>query len=73
MPEAAVYSFAGVTKVFVVSGGKASERLVSSGARSGDMVEVIGNVKAGEQVAVDKLGALFDGALVVVEAAAKAK
>lgn len=73
VPEAAVYSFAGVTKVFVVAGGKASERHVSTAARSGDMVEVIGNVKAGDEVALDKLGALFDGAPAVVEGAAKAK
>ncbi|MBI5888261.1 MAG: efflux RND transporter periplasmic adaptor subunit [Deltaproteobacteria bacterium] len=73
VPEAAVYSFAGVTKVFVVSGGKASERRVSTASSSGDMVEVIGDIKAGDNVALNKLGALFDGAPVVVEAPVKVK
>jgi RND family efflux transporter MFP subunit len=62
VPSEAVTSIAGITKVFVVANGKAVERLVRPGARQGTWVEIPGNVKAGEPVAVTNLAALFNGA-----------
>jgi cobalt-zinc-cadmium efflux system membrane fusion protein len=62
VPSEAVTSIAGITKVFVVTNGKAAERLVRPGARQGTWVEIPGNVKAGEAVAVTNLAALFNGA-----------
>ncbi len=68
VPAGAIYSFAGVTKVFVIKDGVASERLVKTGARLGDLVEVKGDVRPGDDVAVSNLLNLFDGALVAPEA-----
>jgi RND family efflux transporter MFP subunit len=62
VPSEAVTSIAGITKVFVVTDGKAVERLVKPGTRQGTWVEIPGNVKAGEAVAVTNLAALFNGA-----------
>ncbi len=66
-PEAAIYSSAGVVKVFVIRGASAHEKLVktiSRQAASGmpGMIEIIGEVKAGEAVAVSNLHNLYDGA-----------
>jgi len=62
VPESAVSYFAGITRVFVVADGKASERAVSLGARKDGLVEVVEGVQAGEQVATSGLGQLHDGA-----------
>ena len=69
VPGAAVTSIAGITKVFVVTNGKAVERVVKPGARQGTWVEIPGGVKPGETVAVTNLAALFDGAPVEPAAA----
>ncbi|MBI5901883.1 MAG: efflux RND transporter periplasmic adaptor subunit [Deltaproteobacteria bacterium] len=66
VPEAAVYSFAGVTKVFVIEGDIAHERQVRTGVRDGDMIEVMGDVKPGNTVAASGLSALYEGAKVSV-------
>lgn len=66
VPEGAVYSFAGVTKVFVISGDTAHERQVKTGVRDGEMIEVIGDVKPGDTVAASGLSALYEGARVSV-------
>jgi RND family efflux transporter MFP subunit len=62
VPSEAVTSIAGITKVFVVTAGKAVERLVKPGARQGTWVEIPDGVKAGDSVAVTNLTALFNGA-----------
>lgn len=68
VPEAAVYSLAGVNKVFVVSGGVASERSITAGQRKGGLVEIPGGaIRQGEVVAVSNLSNLFEGAKVGVK------
>jgi RND family efflux transporter MFP subunit len=62
VPSEAVTSTAGITKVFVVTNGKAAERLVKPGIRQGTWVEIPEGVKVGETVAVTNLAALFNGA-----------
>jgi RND family efflux transporter MFP subunit len=63
VPKAAVYTVAGLTKVFVIRDGKAVERRVPPGRAIGGGVEVPPDqVKPGDQVALDKLGLLYDGA-----------
>ena len=63
VPKAAIYAVAGLTKVFVIRDGKALERRVPPGRAIGDGIEVPADqVKPGEQVALDKLGLLYDGA-----------
>jgi RND family efflux transporter MFP subunit len=66
VPSEAVTSIAGITKVFVVTDGKAVERLVKPGTRQGTWVEIPAGVKAGEAVAVTNLAALFNGAPVAL-------
>lgn len=66
VPAEAVTYFVGITKVFVVTDGKAEERLVKPGTRQGGWVEVLEGVKAGEAVATTNLPQLFNGAPVTV-------
>lgn len=66
VPEAAISYFAGITRVFVVADGTASERMVALGARRDGLVEVVKGVRPGEQVATSGLGQLQDGAPVTV-------
>lgn len=66
VPEGAVYSFVGITKVFVIADGKAQERRVNTGTKSEGMIEALGNLAPGETVAISGLSTLFDGARVTV-------
>lgn len=66
VPDSAVYTFVGITKIFVIEGGKAHERLVKTGARDGAMVEILENLKPGEMVATTNLSNLFDGSQVKI-------
>ncbi|TAN61639.1 efflux RND transporter periplasmic adaptor subunit [bacterium] len=67
VPEQAVLSNAGVVKVFVIKDSTASERLVKTGARQADMIEINADVKEGDIVATTNLLNLFDGASVSVK------
>jgi membrane fusion protein (multidrug efflux system) len=69
VPAEAVIYFVGISKVFVVANGKASERVVRAGARQGQVVEIAEGVKPGETVAITNLAQLFDGAPVTTGAA----
>jgi RND family efflux transporter MFP subunit len=60
VPETALIRFAGLTKVITVENGKAKEKQVTTGKASGDRVEIVSGVKAGESV-VDKPGSLQQG------------
>ncbi|MEB2283548.1 MAG: hypothetical protein B6D46_07240 [Polyangiaceae bacterium UTPRO1] len=70
VPEKALTTFAGVTKVFVIADGKAEERIVRTGVAVGDRREIVDGVQRGEQVAVSNLERLEQGALVTVADAA---
>lgn len=61
VPAAAVQTTAGTSRVFVITGGKAEERIVTTGQTIGDLVEIVRGLKAGEQVATTNLGQLADG------------
>ncbi|MGE5285545.1 MAG: efflux RND transporter periplasmic adaptor subunit [Actinomycetota bacterium] len=65
VPASAVVTFAGLEKVFVVRDGKAVEQRIRTGRRSGDRVEILDGVAAGEPVVVDP-GNLVGGAPVTV-------
>ncbi len=70
VPETALTTFAGVTKVFVIAGGKAEERVVRTGvAAPGERREIADGVREGEQVAVTNLDRLENGAPVTTTAA----
>ena len=47
--------------VFVVVNGHAQLRIVKTGKRIGDEVELVSGVDAGEQVVMDGAGTLVDG------------
>jgi RND family efflux transporter MFP subunit len=68
VPENAVSTFAGLTKVFVLADGRAQERSVRLGRRQDGKVEIVEGVRPGEQVATSALAQLYDGAAVTVEA-----
>jgi multidrug efflux pump subunit AcrA (membrane-fusion protein) len=64
-PPGALFSVAGLSKLFVIEGGKVSERIVRTGTRGTDYVEIIEGVKAGDIVATSNLGNLQQGREVV--------
>jgi membrane fusion protein (multidrug efflux system) len=67
VPQQALVTFAGVTKVFVVQNDVARERVVQTGVRVGtNEVEISAGLKPGELVAVSGLTRLTDGAPVKV-------
>jgi len=50
VPASAIVSFAGIDKVIGVEHGKAVEKRVRTGRRSGDRVEIVEGIKPGEAV-----------------------
>jgi RND family efflux transporter MFP subunit len=52
VPASSVVTFAGIEKVVGVKDGKAVEKKVRTGRRSGDQVEIVDGVKAGDPVIV---------------------
>ena len=69
VPQEALTTFAGVTKLFVIKDGVAQERQVRTGTRgSGGLVEVTEGLAAGEQVATSGLAKLENGSAVTVRA-----
>jgi RND family efflux transporter MFP subunit len=65
VPTSTVVTFAGLEKVFVVKDGKALEKRIRTGRRSGDRVEILEGVAAGELVVADP-GSLVGGMPVTV-------
>jgi RND family efflux transporter MFP subunit len=61
VPAAAVRTIAGTSRVFVVSGDRAEERIVTVGQPVGDDVEITSGLKAGENIATTNLTQLADG------------
>lgn len=69
VPETAVSSVAGVTKVFVEVDGKAVERKVTVLRKRGADALLAGDLQAGDRVILTGIARLFDGAEVKVDAA----
>jgi len=57
-PPQAVFSVAGLDKLFVIESGRVNERIVRTGARGSDFVEILEGVKEGDAVATSNLGSL---------------
>ncbi|HVM95097.1 MAG TPA: efflux RND transporter periplasmic adaptor subunit [Candidatus Acidoferrales bacterium] len=71
VPQEALITFAGVTKLFVVRDGVAQEREVQTGTRGGNgLVEITEGIAASEQVAVSGITKLENGAAVAIKEAA---
>jgi RND family efflux transporter MFP subunit len=65
-PATAVRTTAGTARVFVLSGDRAEERIVTTGQAVGDQIEISSGLKAGERVAVSGVDQLVDGLRVTV-------
>lgn len=67
VPQQALATFAGITKVFVIDNDTARERVVETGVRVGtNEVEIVRGLKPGELVAISGLTRLNDGMRVQV-------
>jgi len=66
-PAAAVRTVAGTSRVFVVAGDKAEERIVTIGQPVGELVEITSGLKAGENVATSSVAQLADGVRVAAK------
>jgi RND family efflux transporter MFP subunit len=67
VPTSAVVTFAGIEKVITVEGGKAVEKVVMTGRRGADWVEIKSGVNVGQAVIVNP-GNLQSGQAVTVQA-----
>jgi len=68
VPQEAVISFAGVTKLFVVKDGKAIEREVHTGNRGGGgLIEIVDGIEPDDVVAISGLTKLENGVAVSVK------
>jgi RND family efflux transporter MFP subunit len=61
VPASAVRTIGTTARVFVVSGGRVEERIVTVGQPVEDLVEITTGLKAGERVATSKVAELVDG------------
>jgi membrane fusion protein (multidrug efflux system) len=61
IPRAGLYRYAGVSRIFVVTGNAITSREVKAGVEEGDMVEIAEGLAEHEQVAVSALDRLADG------------
>lgn len=66
VPRQAIYTVAGLTKLFVVRDGKSFEHKVQPGLVDGDWVEVSAAVQPGDKVAISNVQNLIDGGAVSV-------
>jgi RND family efflux transporter MFP subunit len=66
VPANAVRTTGSTSRVFVISGDKTEERLVTTGQTVGDLLEIPSGIKPGEQVATVNSEKLTDGARVTV-------
>jgi membrane fusion protein, multidrug efflux system len=66
VPAAAVRTVAGTARVFVVTGDRVEERIVTTGGGADGQVEITSGLQAGERVAAGGIEQLVDGVRVVV-------
>jgi RND family efflux transporter MFP subunit len=66
VPAGAIVSFAGIERVFVVDGGTLDERVVRTGRRIGERVEVLSGLKPGDQVVREATDRMAKGQRVTV-------
>ncbi|HXD74553.1 MAG TPA: efflux RND transporter periplasmic adaptor subunit, partial [Vicinamibacterales bacterium] len=61
VPESAVRVVSGTARVFVVNGDRAEERIVTTGQKVDNLVEIVTGLKPGERVATENVTQLVDG------------
>jgi RND family efflux transporter MFP subunit len=67
VPKAAVRTLSGTSRVYVIAGERAEERIVTIGQSVDDLVEITTGLKAGESVATSNVEKLSDGAHVTAQ------
>jgi RND family efflux transporter MFP subunit len=67
VPNAAVRTVAGTSRVYVIAGERAEERIVTVGQSADDLVEITTGLKAGENVATSNVDKLSDGSHVTTK------
>ena len=67
VPSTAIETVAGTSRVYVVKDGAVEERIVTTGDKVGDRVELTSGIAAGELVASAPGGRLMDGRAVTVK------
>ena len=61
VPEAAIETVSGTSRVYIVKDGKAEERIVTLGEKIGGRIEVATGLKDGETVVAEPRGRITDG------------
>ena len=61
VPASAVETISGTSRVYVVKGDKVEERIVTTGEKAGQQIEITSGVAAGDVVAAAPKGRLADG------------
>lgn len=64
VPQRAVITAAGLTKLFVIESGRVVERIVRTGVTDGELVEISEGIRAGEIVATSNTEKLQQGSLI---------
>jgi membrane fusion protein (multidrug efflux system) len=67
VPKTAVRTVSGTSRVYVIAGERAEERIVTVGQSADDLVEITTGLKAGEHVATSNVEKLSDGSRVTVQ------
>ena len=67
VPKAAVRTVSGTSRVYVIAGERAEERIVTIGQSVDDLVEITTGLKTGENVATSNVEKLSDGAHVTAQ------
>ena len=67
VPTKAIFTIAGIIKVFVIENGKAVEKLVKTGLTDGELIEITEGVNEGDQVATSNTDKLQSGSIVTTK------
>ena len=61
VPASAIQTIGGTSRVYVVSGDRVEERVVTTGQKLDPLVEIVNGLKSGERVATTNVTKLIDG------------
>ena len=67
VPTKAIFTIAGIIKVFVIENGKTTEKLVKTGITDGELIEITEGINEGDVVATSNTDKLQQGSLVVTK------
>jgi len=64
VPQQAITSVAGISKIFVIESGRAVERVVKTGMIEGELIEIVEGIREGDIVATGNIDKLQQGSTV---------